>query len=160
DGVWFIPLAPISSPDNIVPALASVLGIYFDASDTPQHQMLNYLSKKHALLVMDNFEHVLDGVTLMTDILSAAPEVSILATSREALNLQEEWVRRVDGLRFPTEAETENPQNYSAVRLFAERARRVQGNFSLTDEVDGVARICQLVYGMPLGIELAAAWLK
>jgi len=112
------------------------------------------------LLVMDNFEHLLDGAVLVSEIIDSAREVKILTTSREALNLQEEWVRRVDGMRFPASREVENAGDYSAIRLFVERARRVRANFSLADEWDNVVRICQLVQGMPLAIELATTWLK
>src|SRR5258708_668967 len=96
-GIYFVPLTPLSVLDSIVPTLASVLGLYFDASDTPKQQLLGYLGKKRLLLVMDNFEHLLEGATLVAEILDAASEITILATSREALNLQEEWVRRVNG---------------------------------------------------------------
>ncbi|MHB8751769.1 MAG: ATP-binding protein, partial [Aggregatilineales bacterium] len=159
-GVYFVPLAPLSVPDSIVPALAGTVGLYFDGSGTPERQLLDFLSNKRLLLVMDNFEHLLEGAHLVVDILEAAPEVKILATSREALNLQEEWVRRVDGLHFPASGQIENIEGYSAVRLFVERAHRTRAEFSLTDEWEAVVRICQLVQGMPLGIELAAAWLK
>jgi predicted ATPase len=109
---------------------------------------------------LDEFEHLLSGVALITDILQAAPDVKILVTSREALNLNEEWPRQIGGLRYPTGQPMEEIEDYSAVQLFAERAYRFRATFSLSDELDGVVRICQLVQGMPLGIELAAAWLK
>ena len=159
-GVYFVPLAPLSVVESMIPALASELGLYFDASATPKQQLLDYLSQKRLLLVMDNFEHLLDGGELVAEMLEAAPEVKILATSREALNLQEEWLRRVEGMRFPTSIQVEQIENYSAIRLFVERARRVRADFSLTSEQESVVRICQLVRGMPLGVELAAAWLK
>ncbi|MHB8624970.1 MAG: LuxR C-terminal-related transcriptional regulator [Aggregatilineales bacterium] len=159
-GVYFVPLAPLSAAENLVPALASVIGLYFDGGDTPKQQLLDYLSKKRLLLVMDNFEHLLEGVDLVAEVLDAAPEAKILVTSREALNLAEEWVRRVEGLHFPASRQVENIEGYSAIRLFVERARRIRTDFSDADEWEGVVRICQLVQGMPLGIELAAAWLK
>src|SRR5579864_4058079 len=159
-GVYFVPLAPLSVPDNIVSAAAGVLGLSFDGSDTPKQQLLHFLRKKRALLLMDNFEHLLEGAAFVAEMLEAAPALKILVTSREALNIQEEWVRRVDGLHFPVGAEVENAQGYSAIWLFVERARRVRANFSLAEEWDNVLRICQLVQGMPLAIELATAWLK
>jgi predicted ATPase/DNA-binding CsgD family transcriptional regulator len=159
-GVYFVPLAPLGAAESIVPALASILELYFDASTPPRQQLLDYLSRKHLLLVQDNFEHLLDGADLVAEILESAPGVKILVTSREALSLQEEWVRRVEGLRFPAGNRIEYLEDFSAIRLFTERARRVRAGFSLATEWESVVRICQLVQGLPLGIELAAAWLK
>ena len=110
---------------------------------------------------MDNVEHLLEDITLVSDILSAVPGVRILTTSRERLNLREEWVLEVSGLRYPaSETETEF-EGYSAVELFVQQARRVSVGFTLQDvHKPAVIRICHLVSGMPLGIELAAAWVR
>jgi len=160
DGVYFVHLTPVSSLDLVPSAIASALQItLFDSIDL-RPQLLNYLRGKHLLLVMDNFEHLLDGVDLLIDLLQAAPQVKFLVTSRERLNLQEEWVLALDGLSFP-ENKTDIPlESYSAVQLFAQRARQVQANFSLDENSDAVRKICQKVEGMPLGLELAATWLR
>jgi predicted ATPase/DNA-binding CsgD family transcriptional regulator len=160
DGAYFIHLTPVSSLDLIPSAIASALQItFFNASDL-RLQLANYLREKHMLLVMDNFEHLLNGVDLLTDILQAAPQIKFLVTSRERLNVQEEWVMALDGLPYP-HAETNMPlESYSAVQLFAQRARQVHVNFSLDGNTDAVRRICQRVEGMPLGLELAATWLR
>jgi len=109
------------------------------------------------------------AVDLLSDIVIAAPGVKLLVTSREILNLQEEWLYHVQGLSFPESVPSsasngnqdwEELEAYSAVQLFAERARRVRRNFSLANEGGHVVRICQLVGGMPLAIELAASWTK
>jgi predicted ATPase len=118
DGACFVPLAPLRAPDHIVDAAAGVLGLTFDGSDTPKQQFLHSLHEKRLLLLLDNFEHLLEGGLLVAEMLEAAPQVKILVTSREVLNLQEEWVRRIDGLRFPTSRQVENIEDYSAVRLF------------------------------------------
>ncbi|MBN1966705.1 MAG: hypothetical protein JW910_18780, partial [Anaerolineae bacterium] len=116
------------------------------------------------LLVLDNFEHLLDGAEHLPDLLAAAPGLKLLVTSREALRLQEEWLRPLTGLRAPDDTAgnglSVGLESYSAVQLFVERARRVRGDFSLDEDRASVARICHLVGGMPLGIELAAAWLR
>src|SRR5438093_2229395 len=93
NGVYFVPLAPLSSPDHIVPSVAHAVDLHFGGGDDPRQGLLDYLRHKHLLLVMDNFEHLLAGGELIADILATAPEVKILATSRETLSLQEEWVR-------------------------------------------------------------------
>ena len=158
-GVYFVSLNSLSMPESIVPAVAGVLELYLDGSE-PKQQLFDYLTGKRLLLVLDSFEHLLPGAELITEALGAAPDVKILVTSRESLNLQEEWVRRVEGLPFPVGDQFEQPEDYGAIRLFVERARRVRADFSLAAEREGVVRICQLVQGMPLGVELAAAWLK
>jgi predicted ATPase/DNA-binding CsgD family transcriptional regulator len=160
DGVYFVPLAPLDSAGHIVPATLNALELGFGASQDPKQQLLDFLRHRHLLLVMDNFEHVLEGAALVADVLEAAPDVKVLTTSREALNLQEEWVRQVRGMNFPDGQQAEHIEDYSAIQLFVERARRVRGDFSLAKERPDIERICQLVEGLPLGIELAAAWLK
>jgi predicted ATPase len=108
---------------------------------------------------MDNFEHVLEGGGLLGRILAHAPDVKILVTSRERLNLVEEWVYDVAGLAFPSSELEGNPDAYDAVRLFNQIARHVSHRFAPTPaQQSAVVRICQWVGGLPLGIELAASW--
>src|SRR5262249_27630846 len=126
NGVYLVPLAPLSSADNIVPSIAHSVTLDLGGGDDPRQGLLDYLRHNHLLLVLDNFEHLLAGAELVADILNDAPEVKILVTSREALNLQEEWVRQVNGMRFPDTEVTERIEDFSAVKLFVERARRVR----------------------------------
>ena len=160
NGVYFVKLAPLSDPEAIVPAMAAAVGFqFYQSPDSPQQQLLNYLREREMLLVLDNFEHLLDGVDLMDAILATASGITLLATSREALNIGWEWRFEVGGMRYPQNSEgTED--DYSALRLFAERARRIQPSFSLREQRACAERVCQLVGGMPLGIELATAWLR
>jgi predicted ATPase/DNA-binding CsgD family transcriptional regulator len=124
-------------------------------------QLLSYLSSKRLLLVLDNYEHLLEDVDLLTEILAAVPHAKILITSRERLNLREEWVLELQGLPFPASDDETDIEDYSAVQLFLHTARRVNNAFSLSDgQKSAVTRICKLVGGMPLGIELAAAWVR
>jgi predicted ATPase/DNA-binding CsgD family transcriptional regulator len=157
DNVYFIELAPLSLAENIITTIATVVRFHISGDGTPREQLLNYLGDQEMLLVMDNFEHLLDGVDIVADILSGCENVKILVTSREALNLQEEWVRPVSGMRFPHESNIQDIAPYSALKLFMERAHRIRGDF---DDLGCAIRICQLVGGMPLAIELASAWLK
>jgi len=104
---------------------------------------------------------LLAGRALLAEILTQAPHVKILATSRERLNLKAEWVIDIGGLAFPLDEATRPLQDYNAVQLFVETARRVQINFALTaTNAATIGQICRLVEGMPLGIELAAAWVR
>lgn len=160
DGVFIVELAPINSPHLLPSAIASALSMSFYAPQTPATGMISYLRDKCLLLVLDNFEHLLDGVDLLTQILAQAADVKILVTSRERLNLHEEWVLTVHGLAYPQSQGPADAQQYSAVRLFAQSARRIQAGFSLEDNLAGVIAICQQVEGMPLGLELAATWLR
>ncbi|HEX5506272.1 MAG TPA: BTAD domain-containing putative transcriptional regulator, partial [Thermomicrobiales bacterium] len=159
DGVSFVALAPLRAADQLVPALADALGLTLHVQHDPREDLLAALGGREALLVLDNFEHLLDGAPLVAAILARAPDVTILVTSRERLNLGAEWVFAVEGLAVPGEGEAGPPDDYDAVRLFVERARKARAHFALgAAERPAVARICRLVGGMPLALELAAAW--
>jgi predicted ATPase/DNA-binding CsgD family transcriptional regulator/Tfp pilus assembly protein PilF len=160
NGIFFVPLQPLDSPEFIISAIADALGFQFGLSGDLKQQLFQYLREKTLLLLLDNFEHLLGGVVLLTEILDAAPGIKLIVTSREVLNLQEEWLYSVHGLPYPKTEDVEQPGAYSAIQLFVERARRVRGDLSLADEQAGVIRICQLVEGMPLALELASTWTK
>jgi predicted ATPase/DNA-binding CsgD family transcriptional regulator len=164
DGLFFVPLASLNRADDMLPTIAAATPFQFPQdSRSPREQFLAYLSDKHAqriLLILDNIEHLLEDVTLISDILTATTGLKILATSREALNLQEEWVRQISGLTYPDREDGKLLTDYSAVQLFLDRARRIRGDFALSEDARGVIDICRLVEGMPLAIELAAGWLK
>ena len=93
-------LQPLTAPDLIVQAVAAAVNFQFYSSDDPRQQLLDFLHEKQMLLVMDNFEHLLDGVDLLIDILNEAPAIKFLVTSRERLNVQEEWGLPLEGLSF------------------------------------------------------------
>src|SRR5262249_54438152 len=128
--------------------------------------LLGSLRERHMLLVLDNFEHLLDNADLVADILAHAPQLSILVTSRERLNLQAEWVFDVGGLAYPPQEPRASGAplplvdlpRYSAVELFVQRATQVQPDLALDEAtLTTIVRICQHLAGMPLAIELAAA---
>ena len=167
-GIFYVPLAPLRSSEYsalsvaefVVAAIGNALNFPFSGEAEPGQQLLDYLREKVMLLVIDNCEHLLEGVTFLSDILAHAPQVKILATSRERLQLSGETTFVLGGLDFP-ERPTSDALAYGAIRLFVETARRVQTSFALSeDNLEHVIRICQLVDGMPLGIELAAGWSK
>jgi predicted ATPase/DNA-binding SARP family transcriptional activator len=161
DGAYFVSLAPVESAEYLVPAVADAVRFTFREQGDPKSQLLAYLGEKHMLLVMDNFEHLLDGVDLVSEILATAPQVKVLATSREHLHLHEEWVYETRGLTYPRDGAAGSLEAYGAVQLFVQSAQRVRPGFTLTPgDWPHVTRICRLVEGMPLGVELAAAWME
>lgn len=163
DGAFFVPLAAVSAAEFLVSAIAEALRFTFYGGDDARVQLVNRLRERRVLLLLDNFEHLLDGAGLVAEILRSAPGAKFLVTSQERLNLQGEWLLEVGGLPFPAGSVPAGvePTDYGAVQLFVECARRVDAGFSLNAEhVPSVVRICQAVAGMPLGIELAAAWVR
>ena len=163
DGVFFIPLTAIPAPDFILPAIAEALDFSLHTLEDidPENQFLNYIEKRNLLLVLDNYEHLVDGMELLIDILENAPEVKLLVTSRQKLNVQGEWIFEVPGLEFPKDGSQAGVTGCSAIDLFVERARSADTRFQIEDEeIRQVIRICQLVDGIPLGIELASAWVS
>jgi len=161
DGRYIAYLQALPSADLLVSAIAEALEFRFQPDDDPHDQLVAYLRHKSLLLVLDNFEHLLDGASLVGDILASATAVKVLVTSRERLHLQEEWVYEVRGLDYPANDSETDIETYGAVQLFIHSARRVSPQFRLTGLCKPpVARICRLVGGMPLGIELASAWTR
>jgi predicted ATPase/DNA-binding SARP family transcriptional activator len=168
-GIYFIPLDPLSSADFLLSTLANAINFSFYSGDDPTSQLLNYLREKRMLLILDNFEHLLTadqtgGVDLVANILAHAGHVKILAASRERLNLQGEWILPVQGLSAPAPHDrvtTKELAGYSAVQLFLQQAQTVQPGFKpTTADQQAIQRICRLVEGVPLAIELAASWLQ
>ncbi len=160
DGVYFVPLEPVSSAEFLVPAIADSVGFSLRGQQEPKIQLFDYLSGKAALLVLDNFEHVTAAADLLGEMLSAAPKLKLIVTTREALRLGEEWVFPVPGMGFPEDTDATGAQDFDAVRLFVERARRVKRGYSPDTEWPVIARLCRLVQGMPLAVELAASWVS
>lgn len=167
NGVYYVPLAPIQSPDFLVPTIAEATQLHFSGSGSPKTQLFNHLRPKESLLILDNFEHLLDGVRLLDEIIQNAPTITLLVTSRERLQLQAEQLLELGGLPCPSREGNPSPiSNHPTIdsdslHLFRHRARLVDIAFELTDEnYDCITQICRLLQGMPLGIELAAAWIR
>lgn len=163
-GISFIPLSALESPQDIPAQIAEAAGLAFQGLDSPQKQLLEFLKDRETLLLLDNFEHLLDeagsAIALLVEILRRAPGVKLMITSRERLNLYDEIVFDVSGLDVPEEG-GHSTQEYSAVTLFSQSARRVKRGFSPAGaEQELVADICRTVAGMPLALELASAWVR
>lgn len=171
-GIFLVQLAPLSSPESIVPTIAESIGFSFYRTDdpdrigpSPRQQLLDHLREKEMLLVLDNYEHLLERADLAADILANAPQTKLLATSRERLNILGEWVLPIRGLAYPTDELPDVPGTgitaYSSVQLYVQRASQMGVAIELDAATEAaVIRICQLVDGTPLAIELAASWLQ
>jgi predicted ATPase/DNA-binding SARP family transcriptional activator len=159
-GVYFVPLAAISTADQIIAAIADAMNFAFSGQEAIKTQVLNHLREKDALLILDNFEHIIGEAALLTELLQVARGVKVLITSRERLNLYEEWLFHVHGLSLPHANDVTSLMQSGAVQLFAQRARRLSTRFNLANEPDVIAGICRLMEGLPLSIELAAGWVR
>lgn len=163
DGAAFVSMTALPSATQLASAVAEALHAPLGAG-APQEQILALLAPRHLLLVLDDFEPLLNrdngaAVQWVNRLLLQAPHVQVLVTSRERLRLSGERIFDLAGLALPSS--TVAPEAADAVRLFIERAQQAAGYFALdTQNKAAVTRICQLVDGMPLGIELAAAWVR
>lgn len=165
DGAAFVALAPVAAPALIVSALGEALGFTFTGSGDLLTQLITHLRERRVLLVLDNLEHLLDssGVTLdmLERLLTQAATVSVLATSRERLRLAGEWVLELEGLTVPQANRRGHTNTAPAISLFVEHAHRIDRTFRLSPENEtAITTICRMVDGLPLGIELAAAWTR
>ncbi|MEM7117133.1 MAG: tetratricopeptide repeat protein [Chloroflexota bacterium] len=175
DGVTFVPLASVQMTDfdsavtPLVSTVAEALPFTFRGSQDPEEQLLNFLQPQKKLFVIDNFEHLLETADFLSKLLTHAPDIKVLVTSRERLNLYEEWLFPLEGLPYPAkgvDAEDVNRlkhddlESYGAIQLFIQRAKQTKPSFAHADQLENILRIAQLVEGMPLGLELAATWVR
>jgi predicted ATPase/DNA-binding SARP family transcriptional activator len=148
DGVCFVPLAGVTSDSAIVPSIIQSLSLTLPPSGVASAGLVAYLRDKQILLVLDNFEQLLSGSLLLSELLHSAPQLKLLVTSRERLALSEEWLMPLSGLRA----------DEAAVALFVQSAERIAPEVDLSGEEATICEICSLVEGFPLAIELAASW--
>lgn len=161
EGVHFVNLQPLTDPAQLPIALADALHFPLSGADPVERQLQRYLANKEVLLLLDNVEHLLAGAEFLSELLIHSAGLKVLATSREVLNLQGEWLFPLTGLAYPqAEFDPQTIEQYSAANLFIERMRRVRPQRTLPEEAAAIGRICQLVEGMPLALELAATWTK
>ena len=150
-GIYFVPLAGLSESSRIMPAIIKALMIRLERGEA---QFLNYFRNKEMLLVLDNFEHLLDGADLVKRLLQAAPKLQILISSRERLHLQGEQVYLIQGMALDESAVIDDARAF-----FLQAARRHHPDFiAVGEDLRSLNHICRLVEGMPLALELAAAW--
>ena len=166
DGVWLVELAPLADPNLVAPTIAQVLGVTEGGGRPVADTVAEYLKFKHLLLILDNFEQVMDAIGVITAILKSAANAKVLVTSRVKLNVYGEHDYEVPPLLLPDLRRGHLPaaerlSQYEAVRLFIERAQAARADFQVTNEnAPAVAEICVKLDGLPLAIELAAARVK
>lgn len=164
DGAAFVALAPLQAAHQLPGAVADALGLVLQGAHDTQEQVLHHLATRHLLLVLDNFEHLLNdelgrATHWLLELLRRAPDLYLVVTSRERLRLSGERIFELGGLALPQPAS--DLAQAEAVRLFVERAQGVDSSFALTAQnADAISRICRLMDGMPLALELAAAWVR
>lgn len=162
DGVVFVPLLDVADPAGLPRAVAAALGIWLQGDGQDLTRLSLHLAEKQMLLILDNFEHIMGAASAVAQLLAAAPRLSVLVTSHQRLDLAREWVVPVEGLAMPSaEASLADALQYDAVDLFVQRARRLDPGFELAAaDLPAILDICRLVDRSPLGIELAAAWVR
>ena len=167
-GVWIVELAALTDAALVPQALASVLGLREEPGRSLAQTVTNYLASRHTLIILDNCEHLLNACAMLSDsLLRACSRLTLLATSREALNIAGEHIWRVPSLAVPDDLPAEEKDwpailmEYDAARLFVERARSHRQEFAVTrHNAPIIARLCRRLDGIPLAIELAAARLR
>ncbi len=164
DGVVFVSLAPIRNPSLVAPTIAQALGVREVGDESMAERLRALLGDKHLLLVLDNFEQVVEAAPLVADVLSGCPALKVLVTSRVRLRLSDEREAPILPLPLPETDDqvlARGAEESAAVRLFVKRAEAVKPDFVITDQTAGaVAAICRRLDGLPLAIELAAARVK
>jgi len=160
DGVWFVSLAPVRDPDLVPATIVRALGVVQQAHRSAVDTLTAAVRDRTMLLILDNFEQVAEAAPLVAELLAAASGLTVLATSREPLRLSAEHVVAVPPLDLPAaDAAPDVLAASDAVRLFVERARAFDTGFGLTEaNVEAVAEVVRRLDGLPLAIELAAAW--
>ena len=158
DGAWLVSLAATAQTEHVPSAIAQALDLTVVAGDSPTAAAERFLGPKRGILVLDNFEHLLAAAPLASDLLARCPGLRVLATSREALQLQAEQRYAVSPLEVPVDGAPEAVTQAAAGALFLERARSRDRAFELTAANAGaIASVCRRVDGLPLAVELAAA---
>jgi DNA-binding SARP family transcriptional activator/predicted ATPase/tetratricopeptide (TPR) repeat protein len=163
DGVFFVSLEDLVTEDQLIMAIMASLELKSDRLIEPKAQLLAYLKRKRLLLVLDNFEQLLEAVGFLGEMVEAAPSVQLLVTTRENLSVHGEQLYPIVGMVYPESLDIgeEHLETFSAVRLFIQSARRMRPDFELLPEFrQHVAEICRRLGGMPLALELAAGWVK
>jgi predicted ATPase/DNA-binding SARP family transcriptional activator len=158
DGAWFVALAGTAQPAYMSSTVAHALAITSVGSETPDEAVRRFLAPKEALIVLDNFEHLLSAAVIVNGLLAACPGLKVLTTSREPLRVETEHRFEVSPLSVPTDGRRAEVERTAASALFVERSRRHDASFAVTEvNASAIAHICRRLDGLPLAIELAAA---
>jgi diguanylate cyclase (GGDEF)-like protein len=159
DGVFIIPLIDISSSTMLATLIANSINFSISGPLPADQQLVNYLKNKHMLLVIDNCEEYPQGAAqFIEQLTSQTPGIKIIATSHSLLSLPDETALKLDGLSYPAKETAEDATTFSAIQLFIQSAHRIAPEFTPADHLEDIAKICRMMDGLPLGIELAASW--
>jgi predicted ATPase/DNA-binding SARP family transcriptional activator/Tfp pilus assembly protein PilF len=160
DGAVFVALEEIAAATDIGARIAHELDLALKGRADPMQQVIESLRLRQLLLVLDNFEQLADGAHQLEPLLAQCPRVKLLVTSRVRLALPEEWLLPLAGLPCPEDEDRDQLESFDAARLFVRAARRVQPDLDPAAEAAAIVEICRLVEGLPLALELAAAWAR
>jgi DNA-binding SARP family transcriptional activator/predicted ATPase len=163
DGIYFVPLDSKTKSEQFFSKLSDVFNFRLSGNGNPQDQIYEYLVEKQTLLIIDNFENLVQGPLVLSELIRRLPALKIMITSRERSNLMMEWVEEIQGLSYPiTDKDEEvDAEIFSACKLFIQCARKVLPEFDPDDEQKKcIGQMCRIVNGSPLAIELAAAWVR
>ena len=161
DGIWFVPFEDVPSADQLPAAIAQALGLCLDPDRPARDQLITTLKSMHTLLVLDQFEGLLEGTVLLVDLLSIAPQVKMLVTSRQRLNYRAACLFELHGLPYSSPEGDDFGPDFPAAQLFLARAQHSRAEFTMTpDNRVHIQRICALADGLPLAVELAAYRLR
>ena len=160
-GAWFVDLTPVSDPHQVSVEIATVIGASLEYGRPPLDLLVDTIGRRRLLLLLDNFEQVISAAHVVARLVERCPRLTVLVTSRVVLSLRDEEVFPVAPLSLPPAATRDAVERSDAGALFVERARTARPDFRLTDaNAVAVAEVCELVDGLPLAIELAAARIK
>jgi predicted ATPase/DNA-binding SARP family transcriptional activator len=160
DGTAFVTLEDVAAPDEVGARIAREVGVDLKRGADPEAQLIDRLRARRMLLALDNFEHVTAAAPALERMLRACPGLRIIVTSRVRLGIAPEHLLRVDGLPYPEPEDADHLEAFDAVRLFAQAARRVEPALVPGSEAAAIIDICRAVEGLPLALELAAAWTR
>lgn len=160
DGAAFVPLEDLVTPGELGGRLARELGVALSGSGDPLGQVIEFLRERRTLLVLDNFEQLAADTTPVERLLAACQRVKLIVTSRVRLALAAEWLLPLDGLPCPEIEDQDRLEAFDAARLFVQAAQRVEPALIPAAEAESIVDICRQVGGLPLALELAAAWTR
>lgn len=162
DGVVFVPLLDVAEAAALPRAIAGALGLWLQGDAKDLTRLTIHLASRKVLLILDNFEHLMAAAPIVAELLASAPGIGVLATSHQRLGLASEWLVPLEGLSLPPAGTAlQDARRFDAVGLFVQRAQQVEPGFELqAGDLPSVLAICRAVDRSPLGIELAAAWVR
>ena len=160
DGTAFVPLEDVAAADRVGARIAHELGVELKRGADAEAQVIDHLRGRRMLLALDNFEHVADAAPVVERLLRACAGLAVIVTSRVRLGIASEHLLRIDGLPCPEPEDADHVESFDAARLFTQAARRVEPALVPAAEAAAIVDICRAVDGLPLALELAAAWTR